>query len=75
MNKDYQKINKPLVSVLMSVYNSESTVSKAIESVLHQTYTNFEFLIIDDGSTDNTYETVLIDLIKLKFLKTMKTLA
>lgn len=58
MNKDYRKINKPLVSVLMSVYNSESTVSKAIESVLHQTYTNFEFLIIDDGSTDNTYETI-----------------
>ncbi len=35
----------------MSVYNSEKYLEKAIESILNQTYTNFEFLIIDDGST------------------------
>lgn len=38
----------------MPVYNSEKYVSEAIESILSQSYTNFEFLIIDDGSTDNT---------------------
>ena len=38
----------------MPVYNSEAYVSEAIESILSQSYTNFEFLIIDDGSTDNT---------------------
>lgn len=43
-----------LVSVLMSVYNSESFLEKAIRSILKQTFTKFEFIIIDDGSTDNS---------------------
>ena len=42
----------------MPVYNSEAYVSEAIESILGQSYTNFEFLIIDDGSTDNTKVTI-----------------
>ena len=44
----------PLVSVLMSCYNSESTIREAIDSILNQTYRNFEFIIIDDASTDNS---------------------
>jgi len=44
----------PKVSVLMPVYNGESHVSTAIDSILAQTFTNFEFLVIDDGSTDST---------------------
>jgi glycosyltransferase involved in cell wall biosynthesis len=40
----------------MSVYNSEAYLSEAIESILNQTYTNFEFLIIDDNSWDGSYE-------------------
>jgi glycosyltransferase involved in cell wall biosynthesis len=47
--------NPPLVSVIMAVYNSDAYLSQAIESILNQTYTNFEFIIIDDGSTDNTH--------------------
>lgn len=43
-----------LVSVLMSVYNSERYIAQAVESILNQTYSNFEFVIIDDGSTDRT---------------------
>lgn len=43
-----------LVSVLMSVYNSEIFLVEAIESVLNQTYKDFEFIIIDDGSKDNS---------------------
>ena len=47
---------KVLVSVLMTSYNREKYVAVAIESVLASTFTNFEFIICDDCSTDNTYE-------------------
>lgn len=40
----------------MSVYNGENFVEKCIDSITKQTFKNFEFLILDDGSTDNTYE-------------------
>jgi len=46
--------NKPVISVIMSVLNGEKYLREAIESVLKQTYRNFEFIIINDGSTDNT---------------------
>ncbi len=46
--------HQPKISVLMSVYNSEETLKRAIESILSQTETNFEFLICDDGSTDES---------------------
>ncbi len=44
----------PLVSVIMPAYNCEKFIFQAIESVLQQTYTNWELLVGDDGSTDNT---------------------
>ncbi len=47
---------RPIVSVVMPVYNREKLVPYAIESVLNQTYTDFEFLILDDGSTDGTLQ-------------------
>ena len=43
------------VSVLMSVYNDENNVSNAIKSILNQTFEDFEFLILDDCSTDDTF--------------------
>ena len=43
-----------MISVIMSAYNSEKHISNSIESILGQSYQNFEFLIMDDGSTDNT---------------------
>lgn len=46
------------VSVVMPTYNGSKYIKRAIESILGQTYTNFEFLIIDDGSTDNTAEII-----------------
>ena len=47
-------IDSEKVSVLMSCYNSQKTLKDSINSVLTQTYKNFEFLIIDDGSSDDT---------------------
>lgn len=52
-------MNKKLkVSVLMSVYNGEMYLKEAIESILKQTYKNFEFLIIDDASTDSSLKII-----------------
>ena len=47
-------MDTPLVSVVLSTYNDEKYIAAAIESVLNQTYHNFEFIIWNDGSTDNT---------------------
>ena len=49
----------PKVTVLMAVYNAERFLSEATESILRQTWSDFEFLIINDGSTDNSREIVL----------------
>jgi len=45
---------KPLVSIVMPVYNCEKYLDKSIKSILNQTFRNFEFIIINDGSTDKT---------------------
>lgn len=49
-------MTSPMISVVMPVYNAEKYVAEAIESILNQTYGNFEFIIIDDCSTDSSYE-------------------
>ena len=46
-------MTSPTISVLMSVYNGEKYLAQAIESILAQTFPDFEFLIVDDASTDN----------------------
>jgi len=50
--------NKPLVSVILSVFNDDERIKEAVESILNQTYENFELLIMDDGSTDRTFEII-----------------
>lgn len=48
----------PTISVVMSVYNGAAYLNEAIDSILKQTFENFEFIIIDDGSTDRSNEIV-----------------
>nr|WP_307977378.1 glycosyltransferase family 2 protein [uncultured Phascolarctobacterium sp.] len=47
---------KPLVSVIVPVYNSEAFVAETIESIINQSYRNLEIILINDGSTDNSKE-------------------
>ena len=47
-----------LISVILPVYNGGKFLSEAIESILNQTYTNFEFIIIDDGSSDDSLKII-----------------
>jgi glycosyltransferase involved in cell wall biosynthesis len=49
-------MTSPTVSVVMSVYNGEEFLAQAVESILAQTFSDFEFVIIDDGSKDKTAE-------------------
>ncbi|PSF36748.1 glycosyltransferase family 2 protein [Aphanothece hegewaldii CCALA 016] len=48
----------PEITILMSVYNEEEYLQKAINSILNQTFTNFEFIIIDDGSIDDSLKDI-----------------
>lgn len=51
-------MNKKAVSIILPTYNREHMVGKAIESVLKQSYTDFELIIIDDSSTDKTEQVI-----------------
>ena len=53
-DNSYKKKSFPLVSILLNCYNAEKFVAKAIESVINQSYKNWELVIWDDGSKDNT---------------------
>lgn len=49
----------PLVSVLIPLYNSADYILETIRSIINQDYANFEVIVVDDGSTDQSYEVVL----------------
>ncbi|MGG7078778.1 glycosyltransferase [Clostridium sardiniense] len=48
--------NKPLVSVIMGIYNCEDTLRESIDSIINQTYANWQLIMCDDKSNDRTYE-------------------
>ena len=50
------KNSKPLISVLLCVYNGERYLTESIESIINQTFKDWEMIAIDDGSTDKTLE-------------------
>lgn len=49
-------MNKPKLSIVMSVFNGQDTLKKTINSILDQTFSGFEFIIVNDGSTDRSKE-------------------
>ena len=49
----------PKISVVMSAFNGEPFLGPAIESILKQSFTDYELIIVDDGSTDSTWQTIL----------------
>lgn len=52
-------MNNPIISVIMPVYNGARYLRESIDSILNQTFKDFEFIIINDGSTDNSEEIIL----------------
>lgn len=52
----YKRNAKPVISVIVPVFNASRYLQAALESILNQTYKNFELIVIDDGSTDNSYQ-------------------
>jgi glycosyltransferase involved in cell wall biosynthesis len=57
--EQYMTGSKPLISVIMIFFNAERFIQEAIESVLAQTYENWELLLVDDGSTDGSTDFAL----------------
>ncbi|MCD6584856.1 MAG: glycosyltransferase [Desulfobacteraceae bacterium] len=62
-------MNTPLVSVIIPTYNRAWTLKKAIDSVLEQDYKNFELIVVDDGSTDETEALVAAYAESIKFIQ------
>lgn len=45
-----------MISIIVPTFNSKQYINQAIQSILNQSYKNYEIIVVDDGSTDNTYE-------------------
>ena len=58
-NKIHATLMSPYFSIIIPTFNRANFLSKAIESVISQTFENWELIIVDDGSTDKTKEIIL----------------
>lgn len=54
LNNDLRELQKNKISVIVSIYNVQTYVEKAVHSISNQTYTNLEIILVDDGATDNS---------------------
>lgn len=59
----------PLVSVIIPVYNQERYLASAVESVLNQTFSDFELIVVDDGSTDRTPDVIASFVSRIRALR------
>ena len=55
-HNSFANISRPEISIIMGVFNAEKTLIKSIESILNQSYSNIEFIIVNDGSTDRSLQ-------------------
>jgi len=51
-------MNKPVISIILPTFNRANTINNSVDSILNQTFNSLEIIIIDDASTDNTYQVV-----------------
>lgn len=66
-------VKQELISVIMPVYNTDKYITEAINSVLNQTYDNFELIIVDDASTDNSAKIIeSFNNYKIKYIRLSK---
>ena len=47
---------KPSISIIIPIYNAQKSIGNTIESIVNQTYKEFELILVNDGSTDNSLE-------------------
>ena len=65
---EVKKMNNELISIIIPVYNASNTLPRCLNSVLNQTYKNFEVLLIDDDSKDNSHEVIEPFLLDERFM-------
>lgn len=53
-----EKVSKPLISIIVPVYNSQDYIKKCLNSIINQSYDNIEIIIVDDGSNDKSLEII-----------------